>query len=139
MLTFSSGGALGLLLTVAGFAIMTPRAFLTTSVGSNSMFIECAPVTHPERASSTHARSSVSGKCCRMARRNGAGEVVYETHNDRKLAREGRSEVVESICMASSVGIVASFLCCATTDCRRVMISTSGMSETASKASDIDC
>ena len=135
MFTFSSDGPLGIL-AVARFAIMTPLAFLTTSVGNNSMFIECAWATHSERASSTHARSSASDKCCRIARRNGAGEVAYETHDNRKLAREGRPEGVESICMASSVAL---FLCCATTDCKRATISTSDMSGTASKASDIDC
>lgn len=137
-LTFSKGGPSDLLST-RGLATMTPLGFLATSVGSSLRDIECDLAIHSERTSSTQTISSASGKYCRMATRNGAGEVVYETQLDRKLGREGRLDGVASTCMASSVMTVVSFLCCVTTACSRAIISASDISDTAPKLYEIDC
>ena len=138
MPTFSNGGPSDRL-TVGSLGTGTPLAFLTTPVGSRLMGAECDAAIHPESISSTHTRSSASGKYCRKARRNGTGDVAYETHDDKKLEREGMPEGAESTCTASFAVIVAPFLWCATTDGRRATISFSGIFNTASRLSDIDC
>jgi hypothetical protein len=137
-LTFSKGGPSDLLST-RGLATMTPLGFLATSVGSSFRGIECDLAIHPERTSRTQTISSASGKYCRMATRNGAGEVAYETQLDRKLGREGRVDGTESTCMTSSVVTMVSFLCCVTTACSRAIISASDMSDTALRLYEIDC